>query len=549
MVEAFRGENLRRIVLALVCILLAQGAVWYTGHFYAQFFIERVLKVDARLVNVLVMLAVVLSSPGYVFFGWLSDRIGRKPVMLLGMGLTLLLYFPGFHALTAAANPALERAAHASPVIVQADPDTCRLQFDLLGRNPPKSACDVLRTTLADAGVPYQLVHQRTGGEAQALIAGRQVVPGDAGWLGCRAAGRGERAYCAIAQVCAQSGGISAARRSGFHESTRPPRYPPGFHARLDGAVRSPGGSLGGTLPHLDPLHGTVGALQHWNRLGRRIAPRVCLCTCRGDRGYLLGSFLSRGLHGHQLYLLLAVAAGDLGAVTAINRSGPCRIGNDGRVVRRWGHSQRHSPCRGLRETLAADDHGSRNIIDVHAHYQPPAIRSMNLPGPMNAWDLQKQIADMDAAGVTRAVLSVTTPGVPATGEVGRRIARESNEYAAKLAADYGRRFGFFTCVPMDDMDAALSEVAYGFDVLKAQGVGLFTSYSGRWLGDAQFDPLFAEFERRGAVVYVHPTSAACCTRLIPEVADTLIEYGTDTTRAIASYVYRGGAALPPTCG
>ena len=178
LLEALRGENLRRIVLALACILLAQGAVWYTGHFYAQFFIERVLKVDARLVNVLIMLAVVLSSPGYVFFGWLSDRVGRKPVMLVGMGLTLVLYFPGFHALTAVANPALERAAQASPVLVQADPDTCRLQFDLLGRDPPRSACDVLRTTLADAGVPYQLVHERTEGGAQASIAGRQVVRG-----------------------------------------------------------------------------------------------------------------------------------------------------------------------------------------------------------------------------------------------------------------------------------------------------------------------------------------------------------------------------------
>jgi MFS family permease len=178
LLEAFRGENLRRIVMALVCILLAQGAVWYTGHFYAQFFIERVLKVDARLVNVLMMLAVVLSSPGYVFFGWLSDRVGRKPVMLVGMGAALLLYFPGFHALTAAANPALERAARASPVIVEADPDTCRLQFDLLGRNAPRSACDVLRTTLADSGVPYQLVRKTTDGWAGVDIAGMPVVRG-----------------------------------------------------------------------------------------------------------------------------------------------------------------------------------------------------------------------------------------------------------------------------------------------------------------------------------------------------------------------------------
>ena len=195
-----------------------------------------------------------------------------------------------------------------------------------------------------------------------------------------------------------------------------------------------------------------------------------------------------------------------------------------------------------MRPSRAAESGSTRNIIDVHAHYQPPAIRALNLPGPMNAWDLQKQIEDMDVAGVTRALLSVTTPGVPATGEAARRIARESNEYAAKLSTEHGRRFGFFTCVPMDDMEAAVSEVTYGFDVLKAQGVGLFTSYSGHWLGDAQFDPLFSELERRGAIVFVHPTSAACCTRLIPEVADTLIEYGTDTTRAIASYIYRGAA-------
>lgn len=179
LIEAFRGENLRRIVLALVCILLAQGAVWYTGHFYAQFFIERVLKVDARLVNVLIMLGVVLSSAGYVFFGWLSDRVGRKPVMLVGMGVALIAYFPGFHALTAAANPALKSAAQASPVVVEADPGTCRLQFDLLGRKPPTSACDVLRTTLADSGVPYQLVRKENeGGWAGATIAGTQVVRG-----------------------------------------------------------------------------------------------------------------------------------------------------------------------------------------------------------------------------------------------------------------------------------------------------------------------------------------------------------------------------------
>jgi predicted TIM-barrel fold metal-dependent hydrolase len=193
--------------------------------------------------------------------------------------------------------------------------------------------------------------------------------------------------------------------------------------------------------------------------------------------------------------------------------------------------------------TTAAQPH---DVIDVHAHYQPPAFRAMGMPGPMNAWNLQRHIDEMGAAGVARSLLSITTPGVPATGEKARGLAREANEYAAKLAHDDPARFASFLCLPMDDIDSALKELTYGFDVLKARGVGLFTSYGPRWLGETWFDPLFAELDRRNAIAYIHPTSAACCTRLIQEVPDTLIEYGTDTTRAIASYVYRGAARRFP---
>jgi len=147
---------------------------------------------------------------------------------------------------------------------------------------------------------------------------------------------------------------------------------------------------------------------------------------------------------------------------------------------------------------------------------------------------------------VTRSLLSVTTPGIPATGEQAVKLARDTNEYAAKLVADNGRKLGFFTCVAMDDIDNALREIEYGFDTLHAQGVGLFTSYNGTYLGDKRFDPIFSELERRKAIVYIHPSGPTCCSRIIPEVADTLIEYGTDTTRAIASYVYRGSAHRYP---
>jgi predicted TIM-barrel fold metal-dependent hydrolase len=189
---------------------------------------------------------------------------------------------------------------------------------------------------------------------------------------------------------------------------------------------------------------------------------------------------------------------------------------------------------------------GSDRIIDVHAHYYPPVLKALGLPSPMNAWSLQKHLEEMDAAGVTRSLLSLTTPGVTAKGDEGRKLTREANEYGAKICGEQRDKLGLFTYVQLDDLDGALSEIAYGFDVLKAQGVGLFTSYGNRWLGDPEFDPVFAELDRRKAVVYVHPTSAACCGRLIPGVFDTLIEYGTDTTRAIASFVYRGAARRFP---
>jgi len=168
--EAFRGTNLRRVMTALVCILLAQGAVWYTAHFYAQFFLERVLKVDGRTVNELLIAGVALSAGGYVFFGWLSDRVGRKPVMLFGMMLSAVLYFPAFHALTASANPALEAAARRAPVTVYADPADCHVQFDVLGRGVFDSSCDVARRILSDAGVPYRNAAAAPGSVARIAI-------------------------------------------------------------------------------------------------------------------------------------------------------------------------------------------------------------------------------------------------------------------------------------------------------------------------------------------------------------------------------------------
>ena len=153
----------------------------------------------------------------------------------------------------------------------------------------------------------------------------------------------------------------------------------------------------------------------------------------------------------------------------------------------------------------------------------------------------------MDEGEVATAILSVTqiTMRVDDREKV-RRLARECNDYSAKLVADHRGRFGMFTALPMPDVDGCLKEIEYGFDVLKADGVGLYTSYRDKWLGDPAFDPIFAELDRRKAVIYVHPATPDCCVNLVPGIQDANIEYGTDTTRAIARMIFGGAAQRFP---
>ena len=154
--EAFgQWKNLKLVLLALVAVMFAQGAVWYTAFFYAQTFMEKFLKVDPATINGLMMAVVAASAPCYVFFGWLSDKWGRKAVMLFGMTLMLAAYFPGFHLLTNTLNPALAEATAASPATVIADPVDCSLQFDPVGKASFTSSCDIAKSALANAGVSY----------------------------------------------------------------------------------------------------------------------------------------------------------------------------------------------------------------------------------------------------------------------------------------------------------------------------------------------------------------------------------------------------------
>jgi MFS family permease len=154
--ESFaKWPNLKLVLLALAGLTAGQAVVWYTGQFYALFFLEKTLKVDGVLANELVAIALLLGTPFFVVFGWLSDKIGRKPIILAGCLLAVLTYFPIFKALTVAANPQLAAATASQPVIVVADPADCAFQFDPVGKKTFASSCDLAKSALANAGVSY----------------------------------------------------------------------------------------------------------------------------------------------------------------------------------------------------------------------------------------------------------------------------------------------------------------------------------------------------------------------------------------------------------
>ena len=175
--EAFgQWSNLKIVLIALFGAVVGQGVVFYTSQFYALFFLEKNLRVDGPTTNILIAIALLIATPAFIFFGWLSDKVGRKYIILTGCALAALTYMPLFHALSKAANPALYAAQANSPVSVVANPDECSVQFDPVGKNKfDSSSCDIAKAYLAKAGISYANVIAPAGTVAQIHIGGATI--------------------------------------------------------------------------------------------------------------------------------------------------------------------------------------------------------------------------------------------------------------------------------------------------------------------------------------------------------------------------------------
>ena len=192
--------------------------------------------------------------------------------------------------------------------------------------------------------------------------------------------------------------------------------------------------------------------------------------------------------------------------------------------------------------------------VDLHHHvipdfYWEASNEDGNAAGGINPprWSLESAIAYLDEAGIDVAVASISTPGVHFGDDTAARsLARQVNEYLAGVKHDRPDRFGGFAVLPLPDVEGSLEQIAYAFDVLELDGVSIFTNAGGRYLGDDRFDPVFMELQRRGAVVFVHPTASPDPIAHTLGLPDTLLDYPVDSSRAIAKLHYSNTFARTP---
>ncbi|MDQ1833584.1 MFS transporter [Massilia scottii] len=179
--EAFlKPKNAKIVFLALVGLTMGQAVVWYTGQFYALFFLTQTLKVDGAVANILIAISLLLATPFFIVFGTLSDKIGRKWIILLGCAIAACTYFPIFKGITHYANPALEAALLSSPVVVVADPESCHFQFNLTGTKKFPSSCDIATGMLTQSSVSYTKDDAPPGTVAKVRIGDKEYTSFDA---------------------------------------------------------------------------------------------------------------------------------------------------------------------------------------------------------------------------------------------------------------------------------------------------------------------------------------------------------------------------------
>ena len=167
--------NLKVVLTALFSINAGQAVTFYTAQFYVLFFLTQMLKMDPAQANTLLIISVVIGAPFFVFFGWLSDRVGRKPILMLGLLLATLLYFPLFKALSHYANPQIDAASRQAPIVVMADPQSCTFQFDPVGKARFDSPCDKAKTFLVKQGLPYSSESVPAGTELVVTVGDQRI--------------------------------------------------------------------------------------------------------------------------------------------------------------------------------------------------------------------------------------------------------------------------------------------------------------------------------------------------------------------------------------
>lgn len=212
--EAFgQWKNAKIAIIALVGAVIGQAVVWYTGQFYALFFLQSILKVDGQSANIMVACALLLGTGFFVLFGWLSDKVGRKPIIMAGLVLAMLTYFPLFKALTWAGNPALAQAQASVRATVTAAPGDCRFQFNPTGTAKFTTSCDIATSFLTRNSVPYDVVEGPAGQAATVKIGEKTITSYDAAAAGANAAAS-DRAFQKQVNMALQEGGYPLVRNA-----------------------------------------------------------------------------------------------------------------------------------------------------------------------------------------------------------------------------------------------------------------------------------------------------------------------------------------------